>query len=92
MFENIVGLEVKTVCKMVPKDKQARAKYKECDKAVKEAAFAAAIVSEETAPFSMDPSRINVDTNYDGPRIDEETGVLTIEFVQAMVRSCYVGR
>ena len=70
---------------MVPKDKQARAKYKECDKAVKEAMFAAAIVSEETAPFSMDPTRINVDPNYDGPIIDEETGIITIEFVQAMV-------
>ena len=77
--------DFKTVCKMVPKDKQARAKYKECDKAVKEAMFAAAIVSEETAPFSMDPTRINVDPNYDGPIIDEETGIITIEFVQAMV-------
>ena len=52
--------DFKTVCKKHPKDKQARGKYKECEKALKEARFAAAIESEETAPFSIDPSSITV--------------------------------
>eukprot|EP00617_Octactis_speculum_P022238 CAMPEP_0185745854 /NCGR_PEP_ID=MMETSP1174-20130828/4235_1 /TAXON_ID=35687 /ORGANISM="Dictyocha speculum, Strain CCMP1381" /LENGTH=494 /DNA_ID=CAMNT_0028420103 /DNA_START=9 /DNA_END=1493 /DNA_ORIENTATION=+ len=75
--------DLKTVCKMCPKDKIARRKYKECDKAAKQAAFAAAIISDETAPFSLDPCAISVDSDYDGPRIDED-GTITIEFVRDM--------
>ena len=39
------------VCKLEPKDKQARLRLKECDRAHKAQAFANAIESEETAPF-----------------------------------------
>ena len=37
---------------MHPRDRDAVAKYRECDKAVKAAAFAAAIQTEETMPLS----------------------------------------
>lgn len=40
------------VVKMKPQDKDARMKYKLCDKLVKEAAFAAAIQSERNLPIS----------------------------------------
>jgi len=60
--------DFRMVCKLKPKDKDARAKYRECDRLVKEAAFCAAIVSVETAPLSdtFDPNSIRVE-GYDGP-------------------------
>eukprot|EP01082_Thalassiosira_pseudonana_P013103 g12185.t1 g12185 contig6:1392661-1393242(-) len=44
--------DFRNVCKLKPKDRDARAKLSACDKAVREAAFAAAILSEESAPLS----------------------------------------
>lgn len=76
--------DFRAVCKMQPKDKQARLKFKECEKAVKAAAFADAIMSEETAPFSIDPSGITVDSGYQGPRLEED-GTVTLDFVRAMI-------
>lgn len=43
---------------MHPRDRDAVAKYRECEKAVKAAAFAAAIETEETMPLSQ---TINLD-------------------------------
>ena len=61
--------DFRSVCKLRPKDKDARAKLGECDKAIKEAAFAAAILSEETVPLSdtLLPESIIIEKNYDGP-------------------------
>lgn len=61
--------DFRAVCKLRPKDKDARAKLGECDKAIKEAAFATAILSEETPPLSelLQPENIIVEKNYDGP-------------------------
>jgi len=62
--------DFKAVCKLKPKDRDARAKLAECEKAIREAAFASAIVSEQTAPLSttFDPTKISLDTStYDGP-------------------------
>jgi ABC-type Fe3+-citrate transport system substrate-binding protein len=42
----------KKVAKAKPKDKDARKKLKACEKLVKQAAFAAAIESDETKPLS----------------------------------------
>lgn len=61
--------DFRMVCKLLPKDRDARAKLALCEKAVKEAAFAEAIQSEETMPLS---STINVgsyaiERTYDGP-------------------------
>lgn len=61
--------DFKMVCKLKPKDRDARVRYAECDKMVKEAAFAAAIVSKETIPLSetFEPSGVAIGPNYDGP-------------------------
>ena len=60
--------DFRMVCKLKPKDRDARAKFTACDKLVKEAEFLAAIVSLETAPLSdtLDPDPILVD-GYKGP-------------------------
>ncbi len=61
--------DFKMVCKLKPRDKDARTRYTECDKLVKEAAFAAAIESAETIPLSdsYDPSDVVITSAYSGP-------------------------
>mmetsp|Transcript_7183 Transcript_7183/g.10507 ORF Transcript_7183/g.10507 Transcript_7183/m.10507 type:complete len:511 (+) Transcript_7183:198-1730(+) len=61
--------DFKSVCKLRPKDRDARMRYAECDKLVKKAAFAAAIESEETIPLSDSfvPNDITIPDAYDGP-------------------------
>jgi serine/threonine-protein phosphatase 5 len=62
--------DFKQVCKLIPSDRDARKRLAECEKAVREAAFADAIVSEQTAPFSstFNPDSIPLDTSkYTGP-------------------------
>ena len=88
--------DFRMVCKLVPNDKDARSRLAECEKMVKEMAFAAAITSEETAPLSQtyDLKNILIESTYDGPHpslIDEkdvdvlfEPGSLPRDFV--MVR------
>ena len=62
--------DFRSACKLKPKDRDARNKLAECDKRVKEEAFAKAIVSEATAPLSSyyKAGDIPFDTSkYDGP-------------------------
>jgi len=61
--------DFKMVCKLRPKDKDARLRYSQCDKLVKQAAFASAIQSEETIPLSesFEANDIIINTGYDGP-------------------------
>jgi serine/threonine-protein phosphatase 5 len=61
--------DFRKVCSLKPKDKDARAKFQACEKAVREEAFSKAIMSEKTAPLSetYDPSVIKVAEDYDGP-------------------------
>ena len=62
--------DFRQVCKLHPKDRDARAKLQACEKAVKEAAFAKAIMSEMTEPLSAsyDPNSISLlPDSYDGP-------------------------
>jgi len=61
--------DFKMVCKLKPKDKDARVRYAACDKIVKQAAFAAAIQSAETIPLSesFQPNEFIIDPGYDGP-------------------------
>jgi serine/threonine-protein phosphatase 5 len=62
------------VCKLKPKDRDARLRYSECDKVVKEMAFAAAIQSEETIPLSesYQPNDVLIAKGYDGPHPNGE--------------------
>lgn len=93
--------DFRSVCKLIPKDRDARARLNACEKAMKEEAFSKAIMSEEMSPLSMtyDPTNIPIDVGYDGPHphpagqtddADDELalfqpGKLPLEFV--MVRS-----
>jgi serine/threonine-protein phosphatase 5 len=76
--------DFKRVCKVKPKDKDARNKLNACTKLVKQAAFAAAIGYDGTAPVSqtIDLDKITVEDSYDGPVLGE---VITEDFVMAMV-------
>jgi len=62
--------DFRTVCVLNPKSKDARAKLKACEKAIREEAFRKAIESEKTVPLSQnynpDSIVINPDS-YDGP-------------------------
>mmetsp|Transcript_19722 Transcript_19722/g.29628 ORF Transcript_19722/g.29628 Transcript_19722/m.29628 type:complete len:539 (-) Transcript_19722:96-1712(-) len=61
--------DFRQVCKIKPKDRDARSKLAECEKAIKEEAFAAAIMGPHSEPLSAtyDPNSITIDSNYDGP-------------------------
>jgi serine/threonine-protein phosphatase 5 len=61
--------DFRMVCKLLPKDRDARAKLALCEKAVKEAAFAEAIQSEETMPLSatINVGSYTIEKTYDGP-------------------------
>lgn len=61
--------DFRQVCKLRPRDRDARAKLQECDKAVKEEAFSKAIESENTSSLSdtYEPNSITIDGTYDGP-------------------------
>lgn len=78
--------DFKQVCKLKPKDRDARAKLAECEKAVREAAFADAIVSEQTAPLSTtyNPNDISLDTSaYSGPHPGPEGFTMDAELEQS---------
>lgn len=61
--------DFRQVCKIKPKDRDARSKLLECEKAIKEEAFAAAIMGPHSEPLSAtyDPNSIVIDNSYDGP-------------------------
>ena len=61
--------DFRAVCKLKPKDRDARAKLSACDKAVREEAFARAIEGEESVPLSdtFHPEHLTVEKSYDGP-------------------------
>jgi len=81
--------DFRAVVALRPKDREARAKFKECQAAAREQAFAAAIESEATQPLSQtwDIDAIVVEDSYDGPRLPEAEGAagITAEFVDAML-------
>lgn len=61
--------DFRQVVKLKPKDRDARAKFNECEKAVREEAFSKAIEAEQIAPLSAtyDPSKTDVSSSYEGP-------------------------
>lgn len=61
--------DLRQVVKLKPKDRDARAKLSDCEKAVREEAFSKAIEAEQTAPLSAtyDPSKTDISPSYDGP-------------------------
>ena len=62
--------DFRTVCKLSPTSKDARAKLAAVEKEIREEAFAKAIEADQTAPLSStyDPSTIDIlASSYDGP-------------------------
>jgi serine/threonine-protein phosphatase 5 len=78
--------DFRVVLKLKPKDKDARRKYKICDKAVKEAAFAEAIQHESTIPLyeTLTIEDIAVESSYEG-LVWEDDAPLSVEFVDDMI-------
>eukprot|EP00903_Cladosiphon_okamuranus_P017863 g16439.t1 len=78
--------DFRKVTKMQPKSKEAAAKLKASEKMQKEAAFAAAIMTDADVPLAeeINPDEIAVDSGYDGPRL-EDSGEVTMEFCEAMM-------
>jgi ABC-type antimicrobial peptide transport system ATPase subunit len=58
-----------TVCKMQPKNADARAKYELTKKEYKGALLAAAILNEDKK-IIVDSTTINVESSYSGPRLE----------------------
>lgn len=75
------------IVKMLPGDKNAALKLKECDKRIREIAFAKAIESDSLRvriSDTIDVNTMTVDDSYAGPRIQDD-GTITAEFIEAMV-------
>lgn len=71
------------VRKLVPTDEDAKKKWEECDKKVRQIRFEKAIKAKEGRPVSETISIGVVASTYTGPRIDEKAGI-TAEFVKEM--------
>ncbi|CBJ28105.1 conserved unknown protein [Ectocarpus siliculosus] len=78
--------DFRKVTKMQPKSKEAAAKLKASEKMQKEAAFAAAIMTDADVPLAeeINPDEIVVDSGYDGPRLGDD-GEVTVDFCKAMM-------
>ena len=72
--------DFKYVLKLKPKDKDAKQKHDDCLKAVKAAAFEAAIMTEKSKPISetINMESITVPSTYTGPTL---TWPISLEFV-----------
>ena len=76
--------DFKAACQIEPNNKDARAKLSECEKAIKAKQFELAIASDETPVKEPDPSDIEVESSYSGPRLDPIDGKVTPEFVHEL--------
>ena len=74
----------KTVCKMQPTNKDARAKYELTLKAFKEAELAKAIYFEEKK-VEIDIDKIDVESSYTGPKLDSIDDV-TPKWVESLMQ------
>ncbi|KAK3604593.1 hypothetical protein CHS0354_027447 [Potamilus streckersoni] len=79
--------DFETVTKVHPSDKDAKAKYTECNKIVKRIAFekAIAVDDQKSVLDSIDIETMAIDDDYDGPRL--ENGVVTLQFVKDLLKT-----
>lgn len=76
-----------TVRRARPKDKDAQAKFKECDKIVKRLAFEKAINVDslkKSIVDSIDLENMIVEDSYSGPKLDENFTV-TLDFMEQLI-------
>ncbi|KAL3875067.1 hypothetical protein ACJMK2_038005 [Sinanodonta woodiana] len=79
--------DFETVTKVHPSDKDAKAKYTECNKIVKRIAFEKAIAVDDHKSVldSIDIETMAIDDDYDGPKLED--GVVTLQFVKDLLKT-----
>ncbi|CAJ1064929.1 serine/threonine-protein phosphatase 5 [Xyrichtys novacula] len=78
--------DYETVVRVRPNDKDARMKYQECNKIVKQKAFERAIASDETKKSvvdSLDIENMTIEDDYVGPKLED--GKVTLTFMKEMM-------
>uniref|UniRef100_A0A8C5BN50 Serine/threonine-protein phosphatase n=1 Tax=Gadus morhua TaxID=8049 RepID=A0A8C5BN50_GADMO len=78
--------DYETVVKVRPNDKDAKMKYQECNKIVKQKAFERAIASDEikkSVVDSLDIENMTIEDEYTGPKLED--GKVTAKFMNDMV-------
>uniref|UniRef100_W5NC99 Serine/threonine-protein phosphatase n=1 Tax=Lepisosteus oculatus TaxID=7918 RepID=W5NC99_LEPOC len=74
------------VVKVRPSDKDAKVKYQECSKIVKQKAFERAIASDEhkrSVVDSLDIENMMIEDEYTGPKLED--GKVTLQFMKEMM-------
>uniref|UniRef100_A0A8C7Y9D4 Multifunctional fusion protein n=1 Tax=Oryzias sinensis TaxID=183150 RepID=A0A8C7Y9D4_9TELE len=80
------GQAFETVVRVRPNDKDAKMKYQECNKIVKQKAFERAIASDETKKSvvdSLDIESMTIEDDYAGPKLED--GKVTVSFMTDMM-------
>lgn len=79
--------DFRAVLRIVPGDPESTKKFKACEKALKQRAFAAALEVEHAPPITdKEVNEIVVDEKYSGPRLPEEGAAgITVDFVQELM-------
>ncbi|KAG7217598.1 hypothetical protein INR49_021284, partial [Caranx melampygus] len=78
--------DYETVVRVRPNDKDARMKYQECNKIVKQKAFERAIASDEikkSVVDSLDIENMTIEDDYVGPKLED--GKVTLKFMNEMM-------
>uniref|UniRef100_A0A8C6T9G3 Serine/threonine-protein phosphatase n=1 Tax=Neogobius melanostomus TaxID=47308 RepID=A0A8C6T9G3_9GOBI len=78
--------DYETVVRVRPNDKDARMKYQECNKIVKQKAFERAIASDEikkSVVDSLDIENMTIEDDYVGPKLDD--GNVTLTFMKELM-------
>ncbi|KAI7898859.1 Metallo-dependent phosphatase-like protein [Cokeromyces recurvatus] len=80
--------DLRIVSKRAPNDKDAKAKFEECQKIVRRIEFENAIKDDQkqSVASKLDIDAIVVDDSYKGPRINEETKTIDQAFVKDMIK------
>uniref|UniRef100_A0A8B9Z0M5 Serine/threonine-protein phosphatase n=1 Tax=Buteo japonicus TaxID=224669 RepID=A0A8B9Z0M5_9AVES len=79
--------DYETVVKVRPNDKDAKLKYQECHKIVKQKAFERAIASDEhkrSVVDSLDIESMTIEDEYSGPKLDG--GKVTLAFMKELMQ------
>ncbi|XP_063456493.1 serine/threonine-protein phosphatase 5 isoform X1 [Pan paniscus] len=79
--------DYETVVKVKPHDKDAKMKYQECNKIVKQKAFERAIAGDEhkrSVVDSLDIESMTIEDEYSGPKLED--GKVTISFMKELMQ------
>lgn len=79
--------DYETVVKVKPHDKDAKMKYQECNKIVKQKAFERAIAGDEhkrSVVDSLDIESMTIEDEYSGPKLED--GKVTIAFMKELMQ------